>query len=212
VVSVSAALALGSVADAQERQRVVGTWVPGERAVPDPLPLTAAAQRAIDAAHEAAEPRPCAAPGMPALLATSFAVEITQQGDKVVMRYAQWDAARTVYTNPRNGPPTQQPSAFGVSFGRWEGETLAIFTTYISYPYFDLEGTPQSTAVSVLERYTPSADGSRLESKVTVTDAATFTAPVVMTGSMTAHAAAADPSDGAAQSAAAPLVARGCVG
>ena len=144
---------------------------------------------------------------MPALLDTRAPVEITQQGDKIFIRYAEWDATRTVYTNPRNGPPTQQPSAFGVSFGRWEGETLAIFTTYIAYPYFDLAGTPQSAAVSVLERYTPSADGSRLESKVTVTDAATFTAPVVIAGSMAAVGAPA-----AARPAGRRRDERGCAG
>lgn len=232
-VAVAAALAVCSAADAQVGHRITGTWVPGERAVPNPLPLTAAARRAIDSAHDAeaadlggpteapnatdaADPRPCVAPGMSALLDTHAPVEITQQGDKIFIRYAEWDATRTVYTNPRNGPPTQQPSAFGVSFGRWEGETLAIFTTYIAYPYFDRAGTPQSAAVSVLERYTPSADGSRLESKVTVTDAATFTAPVVIAGSMAAAGATdASPnvSAGAASSGAATaLVARGCVG
>jgi len=240
-VAIVAALALGSAAGAQEKHRIVGTWVPADRVLPSPLPLTAAARRAIDVARateaanaaepsdakvagaaeaadapevaqaaeasEVAAPRPCAAPGMPAVLDTPAPVEITLQGDKILIRYTEWDATRTVYTNPRSGPPTQQPSAFGVSFGRWEGETLAIFTTYIAHPYFDLAGTPQSAAVSVLERYTPSADGSRLESKVMVTDAATFTAPVVIAGSMAAvgaPAAASGLQDAGATNAAAP--------
>ena len=40
---------------AQEQHRIVGTWVPGERAVPNPLPLTAAARRATDAARRSRE-------------------------------------------------------------------------------------------------------------------------------------------------------------
>ena len=44
--AVVAALALGCAAGAQEKHRIVGTRVPGDRAVPDPLPLTAAARRA----------------------------------------------------------------------------------------------------------------------------------------------------------------------
>jgi hypothetical protein len=91
---------------------------------------------------------------------------------------------RTVYMNPRNGPRVQDPSPYGVSFGRWEAETLAIFTTYINYPYFDDLGTPQSAAVTVLERYTPSGGGERLDWVVTVTDEATFTQPVVRRGFM----------------------------
>ncbi len=198
-----AVFGLGGTAAAQETPRIVGVWVPAAHTVPDPLPLTDAARRALPAAAPAPPALPCAAPGMPALLDTQSPVEITQQGDRIRMRYAEWDATRTVYTNPRNGPPTQSPSSLGVSFGRWEGHTLAIFTTYIAYPYFDSAGTPQSAAVTVLERYMPSADRARLEWTVTVTDAATFTTPVVITGTMAAHGAATP---------AAALVAGGCVG
>jgi hypothetical protein len=181
---------------------LVGTWMPAERAVPEPLPL----DRAV---HERAAPEPCAVPdscaaldpcavpGMPALLETRGAVEISQQSDQVRFRYAEWDTTRTVYTSPRNRPPAQEPSPLGVSFGRWERDTLAIFTTYISYPYFDRVGTVQSAAVSVLERYTASADGARLDWQVTVTDAATFSAPVVIVGAMT-RTAPAVLTDGAA--------------
>jgi hypothetical protein len=221
-VAAVAAVALGQRAAAQQpaaqqpaaqpAPAVVGIWLPAARDVPDPLPLT-------DAARAALAPPPTCPPGMPALLDTHDAVEITQHGDRIRITYAQWgDAARTVYMNPRNGPPTQEPSPLGVSFGRWEARTLAIFTTYIAYPYFDRAGTPQSAAVTVLERYTPNADGSRLEWKVTVTDAATFTAPVVMTGAMTATSAevagagAAPSSTAAPPSVAAPLVADDCVG
>jgi hypothetical protein len=209
-----AAIALGQRAAAQQAPPVVGVWLPVAREVPDPLPLT-------DAARAAPAATPACPPGMPALLDTHDAVEITQHGDRIRISYAEWGgAARTVHMNPRNGPPTQEPSPLGVSFGRWEARTLAIFTTYIAYRYFDRVGTPQSAAVTVLERYTPNADGSRLEWKVTVTDAATFSAPVVMTGAMTATSAevagaltGAEPSSTAAPpSLAAPLVADDCVG
>jgi hypothetical protein len=146
---------------------------------------------------------------MPAILDTRDGVDITQRGDLVLIRYAEWDVTRTIYTNPRNGPSRQDPSPLGVSFGRWEGQTLAVFTSYVAYPYFDRTGTRQSAAVTVLERYAPSADGTRLESQVTVTDAATFTAPVVVAGAMVPRAPTAS---GDAASAPAPLVGSGCVG
>jgi hypothetical protein len=98
------------------------------------------------------------------------------------MRLEEWDGRRTVYMRAGRGPPVQEHSANGISFGRWEGNTLAIFTTYIDYPYADDLGTPQSKDVTVLERYTPSEDGARLDFEVTVTDPATFTEPVVRRG------------------------------
>ena len=43
----------------------------------------------------------------------------------------------------------------------------------------------------MLERYTPSADGARLDWRVTVTDDATFTAPVALEGFMAFEAGVA---------------------
>jgi hypothetical protein len=178
-------------ADAAAPQPVPGifkVWTPRGRPANDPasLPLTERAREAARA-YRPLEDDPalrCVPPGMPSMLDTPYPVELIDRGDQILMRLEEWDGTRTIYMNPRNGPPSQEPSPYGVSFGRWEGTTLAIFTTYIRYPYFDDRGTPQSAAVTVLERYAPSADGSRLDWTVTVTDAATFTEPVVRKGFM----------------------------
>jgi hypothetical protein len=150
------------------------------------LPLTEAAREARHA-YKPLEDDPaldCIPAGMPVMLDTPYPIEFIDQGDTIVVRLEEWDGTRTIYMNPRNGPPVQEHSRYGVSFGRWEGPTLAIFTTYIDYPYSDDLGTPQSRNVTVLERYTPSADGSRLDFQVTVTDPATFTQPVSRSGFM----------------------------
>jgi len=126
----------------------------------------------------------CEPPGMPSMLETPYPIEFVDEGDQIIMRFEEWDGSRTIHMNPGRGPPVQEPSLNGVSFGRFEGPTLAIFTTYISYPYYDDLGTPQSGAVTVLERYTPTADETRLDWQVTITDPATFTMPVVRRGFM----------------------------
>jgi hypothetical protein len=143
--------------------------VPGDRAVTD--------QTAGDRGA-----RPCQRPGMPLMLDTDLPVAFIERGDRILMRFDEWDDERIIYMNPASGPPQQAHSAKGVSFGRWEGETLAIFTLYIDFPVFDRRGTPQSRDVTVLERYTPSADGARLDWIYTVTDPATFETPVTRTG------------------------------
>lgn len=169
-------------------QGIFRVWTPRGRASADPasLPLTARAREAAQA-YDALDDDPalrCEPPGMPVMLDTPYPVEFVERGDRIVMRFEEWDGVRTIYMDPRNGPPVQEHSPQGVSFGRREGAALAIFTTYIDYPYFDDLGTPQSRDVTVLERYTPSADGARLDWQVTVTDPATFTAPVVRSGFM----------------------------
>jgi hypothetical protein len=176
-------------ADAATRPSgIFGVWTPRgrPRTVPGSLALTEGA-RASASTYDPLEDDPalrCIPPGMPVMLDTPYPVEFVDGGDRIVMRFEEWDAERTIYMNPANGPPAQDPSPKGVSFGRWEGNTLAIFTLYINYPYFDDLGTPQSESVTVLERYTPSNDDSRLDWEVTVTDPGTFIEPVVRRGFM----------------------------
>ena len=82
--------------------------------------------------------------------------------------------------NPDVTRELTQPSPLGVSVGRWDGATLVVTTTRISWPFFSQLGIRQSPAVEIVERFTPTADGSRLDYEMTVTDAATFTRPVVL--------------------------------
>jgi hypothetical protein len=122
---------------------------------------------------------------MPAMLQTTQPIEIVDGDDRVAMRFAEWGVERVVYLRPGTGPPSGQRSPLGASFGRWEGGTLAIFTLYIDGAIFDSRGTRLGKDATVLERYTPSADGRRLDYRVTITDDATFTRPVVRAGFMT---------------------------
>jgi hypothetical protein len=64
--------------------------------------------------------------------------------------------------------------------GRFEGPTLVVTTTRIDWPFFSQLGIRQSPAVEIVERFTPTPDGSRLDYEMTVTDPATFTRPVVL--------------------------------
>ena len=74
------------------------------------------------------------------------------------------------------GPPT----LLGVSSGRWDGATLVVTTRNIGYRWFNGTGIPLSPAATTEERFTLNGDGSRLDYAMTVTDPATFTAPVTV--------------------------------
>lgn len=192
VTAVVLAAAVGSAASlnaqpAAERDALFRVWMPRGRAPAEPLPLTSRAREAANAFDVLADDPAlrCVPPGMPAMLETTRPVEFVAEGDRIFMRFEAWNATRVIYMNPGNGPPSGQRTPHGASFGRWEGNTLAIFTLYIDYPYFDSAGTPQSAGITVLERYTPSGDGARLDWEMTATDNATFTEPVVRTGFMT---------------------------
>jgi hypothetical protein len=186
IAAAYAGLAAAAAQPAAKSPSVFRVWTPGMRAPAAPLPLTERAREAANAYDVLADDPAlrCVPPGMPAMLDTSRPIELVADGERILMRFEAWNATRVIHMQPGAGPRAGERSPRGASFGRWEGDTLAIFTLYIDYPYFDSLGTPQSAGVTVLERYTPSADGTRLDWRVTVTDDATFTAPVVREGFM----------------------------
>jgi hypothetical protein len=77
------------------------------------------------------------------------------------------------------------PTPLGWSTGRWDGESLIVTTTDISFPYFQLyglEGVPQSTEMEIVERFIPTADGATLSYDISATDPRTFTRTVSAEG------------------------------
>jgi hypothetical protein len=175
------------VADRVPEMGIFRVWTPRGRPpalAADQLPLTVEARASL-AEYDALTDDPalrCEPPGMPVMLDTPYPVAFIDQGDRILVRYEEWDAQRTIWMRAGGGPELQEHALRGISFGRWEGESLAVFTLYIDYPYFDDLGTPQSRDVTVLERYRPGADWSRLDWEVTVTDAASFTESVTRIG------------------------------
>ena len=116
--------------------------------------------------------------GMPAIMDQFFPTEFVSRSDEILVYLEEQDVVRTIHMT--EVPEPTQSSAYGHSVGHWEGETLVVTTTHINWPWFDQTGIPQTEAVHVAERFTPSADGRRLDYAATVTDPAIFTEPVVL--------------------------------
>jgi hypothetical protein len=105
---------------------------------------------------------------------------ISKKGNDILIQIEEYDLLRTIHMNQTAAPRGTGTSPLGYSVGRWEGATLVVTTTHISYPWFDQAGVPQSEQSVVIERFTPTADGSRLDYAVNVTDALNFTKPVTI--------------------------------
>lgn len=146
------------------------------------LPLRPAAQAAKDNWDQATDDHTlrCEPPGMPEAMVSPFPIELLDQGDTIAARLEAWDNVRTIYMNPETSPQDPAPSRLGHSVGRWEGDDLVVTTNRIRYPYLDDEGTPQSEAVEVVERFIISEDKTRLDWHASVVDGAIFTSPVQM--------------------------------
>jgi hypothetical protein len=145
----------------------------------DNYPLTASARGAVESFnYEQDDPtNGCVPKGMPLIMEQPYPLEFSQEGNDIVLRLEEYDTVRTIHMNGANA--SEQPlSPLGYSVGRWDGSDLEVRTTRINSGTFDSVGIPLSTNADIVERFSPSADGSRLDYEMTVTDPATFTKPV----------------------------------
>jgi len=154
--------------------------IAGGRRVPldRELPLTDSAREAFAAWNPQTEDPllQCIPPGMPPTMGNPYPMQFTAQDDVIILRLEEFDNVRTIYLAPDNAEHV--PSPLGYSVGRWDGGTLVVETTSISYPYFNRVGVAQSAQVETTERFTVTDDGRRLDYELTITDPATLTEPV----------------------------------
>lgn len=145
-------------------------------------PLTDAARRSV-ARFDRVKDNPtlrCKPKGMPMIMENPYPFSITRKGSDIQIQIEEYDLLRTIHMNQTAAPRGTRPSLLGYSTGKMEGTTLVVTTTHVSYPWFDQAGIPQSDQSVLLERFTPTADGSRLDYTVTVTDPVNFTKPVTL--------------------------------
>ena len=130
---------------------------------PDHLTLTTAGRAAYKHFDEKRNPAArCVAYTAPVFMTTPDLKRISQSGDTMVIE-SEFDAAqRTVYLNQtsHDGLPS---SLQGHSIGHWEGKSLVIDTARFSVNLVgDGYGLPSGTQKHLVERLTPSADGTSL--------------------------------------------------
>ena len=125
----------------------------------------------------------CIGPGMPALMGNPYPMEFAQVGDNIELRFEEFDSLRVIHMGDNVADPETIPlSKLGYSVGRWEGETLVVDTSRISWHYFNRSGAPQTPNVKVNERFTVQEDGNRMEWILTVDEPGTLAEPFVFDG------------------------------
>lgn len=120
----------------------------------------------------------CRPKGMPTIMEQPYPLEFVKKGDDILLRLEEYDTVRTIVMKPDAKFNTLPKTLLGRSKGTWEGDTLVVTTDRIDWPYFDPSGIPQGPSSSIVERFTPTSDGTRLSYTMTITDPATFTAPL----------------------------------
>jgi hypothetical protein len=86
---------------------------------------------------------------------------------------------RIVPTDGRPHDPLADPSYYGDSIGRWEGDTLVVDTNHFNDDtWLGIDGWFHTTALHVVERI--SREGNAIRYQVTVEDPNVFTRPWTM--------------------------------
>jgi hypothetical protein len=84
---------------------------------------------------------------------------------------------RTIYMDGRSHPPNLQPSYYGHSLGRWEGDSFVVDTTGFNESFWiDRRGTPHTDRLRLVERFTR-VNAVSMKYEVTLDDPGAFTAP-----------------------------------
>jgi hypothetical protein len=112
----------------------------------------------------------CIAPGMPNAILNPFPIEFIDEGDQIRLRIEEWEATRIVDMVSEEIPHGAPRSLLGYSIGHLDDGVLIIETSKVDFPYLDDDGTPMSEQATLVERFTVSDDGKRLDYEVSVTD------------------------------------------
>lgn len=151
-----------------------GFWNPS-------YPLTTAATRAVENFNPVTDAPTlgCTPKGMPTIMEQPYPMEIVERDGNIVLLQEEYDTVRTIYLDGA-GPDWIDPRPLGYSVGRWEGDTLVVDTTGVSWRHFNTRGIPLNDGVTIRETFTLQDDGARLDYTLTVNDRMTFTEPVTL--------------------------------
>jgi hypothetical protein len=146
-----------------------------------PSSLTPAAKSALaswDPIHDTVA-RGCEPKGMPTIMEQPYGLAFEDHGATITLKLEEYDTLRTIHVSDGAAVPAAK-SLLGYSVGRWDGSTLVVTTTGISWRYVSPDGLPLGPSARLEERFTPADDGKRLDYTVTITDPDTFTKPVAL--------------------------------
>jgi len=88
---------------------------------------------------------------------------------------------RQIFMDGRKHPADPDPTWYGHSIGRWEGDTLVVDTVgYNDKFWFDFRGHPHTERLRTVERWTRK-NYSTLENKVTIDDPGAYSRPFTVT-------------------------------
>jgi hypothetical protein len=123
----------------------------------------------------------CLPAGVPRM--APYPWKIVQQPKLIVFLFeGNIHSYRQIFMDGRGHPDNLDPTWYGHSIGRWEGDTLVVDSVGFNDKFwFDFAGHPHTEKLHITERYRRS-DYSHLDFEVVIEDPGAYTRPFTMYG------------------------------
>lgn len=119
----------------------------------------------------------CDPPGMPRIIGGTF--ELIQIPGRIVLFFEGNHVRREIWMDGRELPKDPDPTWYGYSVGKWEGDTLVVNSIgFNDRSWIDSWGDPHSDQMHVVERYRR-LDHDTLELRMTIDDPKAYTKQLV---------------------------------
>jgi hypothetical protein len=119
----------------------------------------------------------CKPTGFPMAILLAPVFKIVQAPGITIMLLEEGNVYRQIYTDGRPLPTDPQPSWFGYSTGKWEGDTLVVQTIGMSDgQWLDRSGSPLTESAKITERFRRLNYG-KMEVEIAIDDAKAYTRP-----------------------------------
>ena len=113
------------------------------------------------------------------LLFNAYPLEIVQLPDRIIEFFDFFYTHRTIWMDGRELPKDPEPTWYGYSVGRWEGDTLIVQSSgYNDRSWLDEDGHPHSSDMRIEERY-KRVNYDTIELTLTLTDPKAYARPWV---------------------------------
>jgi hypothetical protein len=128
----------------------------------------------------------CLPPGMPGIMSQPYPMEFLLTPGKVTIVIEAFTQVRHIYTDGRRLPEYPDPTFFGTSIGRWEGDTLVVESIGFNDLVTIGGGLPHSDRMKITERIRLD-ENDRMQIETTITDPLALTEPYVTNATFARH-------------------------
>ena len=123
----------------------------------------------------------CLPQGVPKINAAPAPYKFINMPTGIAVLYEAFTQWRQIFTDGRALPKDPNPTWFGYSVGRWDGDTLVVDTAgFNGKAWLDQVGHPTTDALHVTERFTRRSVGE-IEIRITIDDPKAYTKPWTVT-------------------------------